>query len=188
MPADEWVVRWLAEEAPVLIYRAPQVAAGLLRGVIGQLRRSDQRRAVLEASLVAALFRLRRYGEAERTGARLLAGDTDPEAAAETAWLVGYAMIRTDRRAEALAVVTRELGRQGLPDSPVARLRALQAIILNLTGEIDRAEAAAQQALAEAGQAGTGSPPDTRCTASALSASADGGRLRGWSSSTGRWR
>ena len=39
MPADDWVVEWLAEAAPALIYRAPQVAVELLRAVLGQLPR-----------------------------------------------------------------------------------------------------------------------------------------------------
>ena len=89
VPADEWVVAWLAEAAPVLIYRAPQVAVELLRAVLGQLPGSDSRRAGLEASLVAVLFRLGQYEETERAGVRLLAGDTDPERVADAAWLVG---------------------------------------------------------------------------------------------------
>jgi DNA-binding CsgD family transcriptional regulator/tetratricopeptide (TPR) repeat protein len=154
VPADEWVVAWLADAAPVLIYRAPLVAAELLRGVLGQLRGSDARRAGLEANLVAALFRLRRYGEAERAGVRLLAGDTDPRRVADTSWLVAYAMIRADRAAEALARLTQDVTRPGLPVSQRARLRALQAITLNLTGEVDQGERVAGQALAEAEQAG----------------------------------
>jgi DNA-binding CsgD family transcriptional regulator len=154
VPADEWVVAWLADAAPALIYRAPLVAAELLRGVLGQLRRSDARRAGLEANLVAALFRLRRYGEAERAGVRLLAWDADPQRVADTSWLVAYAMIRTDRPAEALARLAKEVARPELSGAQRARLRALQAITLNLTDEIDQGERAARQALAEAEQAG----------------------------------
>ncbi len=154
VPADEWVVAWLAGAAPVLIYRAPLVAAELLRGVLGQLRASDARRPVLEANLVAALFRLRRYTEAELAGVRLLAGDTDPQRVADTSWLVAYAMIRTDRTAEALARLAQEVTRPGLSGSQRAGLRALQAITLNLTGEIDQGERVARQAFAEAEQAG----------------------------------
>jgi DNA-binding CsgD family transcriptional regulator len=154
VPADEWVVAWLAEAAPVLIYRTPLVAAELLRGVLGQLRRSDARRAGFEASLVAALFRLRRYGEAERAGVRLLASDADPQRVADTSWLVAYAMIRTDRAAEALARLTKDVARPELSGAQRARLRALQAITLNLTDEIDQGERVGRQALAEAEQAG----------------------------------
>jgi DNA-binding CsgD family transcriptional regulator/tetratricopeptide (TPR) repeat protein len=107
-------------------------------------------------NLVTALFRLGRYGEAERAGMRLLAGDADPQRAGETTWLVAYAMIRTDRRAAALSLVTSELGREGLPGPHVARLLALRAMILNLTGEAAQADAVARQALAKAEQVSDG--------------------------------
>jgi len=146
---DEWVVGWLAEAAAVLIYRAPQVAEGLLRGVLGQLPGSDARRAGLEASLVAVLFRLERYQEAERAGVRLLAGETDPQRVADTSWLVAYATLRSGRIAEAMAQVTQGLARPGLTESHMARLRALHAMVLAGIGEeIDRAEVVARQALA----------------------------------------
>ncbi len=154
VPVDDWVVAWLADAAPVLIYRTPQVAAELLRGVLGQLRESDPRRAGLEANLVAALFRLGLYEEAERAGVRLLAGDTDPRQEAETAWLVAYSMIRTGRLEEAIAQITRRLARPGLAASQTARLRALHAMTLGSTAGADRAEAVARQALAEAEQGG----------------------------------
>ena len=93
-PVDEWVVAWLAEAAPALNYRAPQVAVELLRTVLDQLPGTDPRRNGIEANLVAALFRLGLNEEAERAGVRLLAGDTDPQRTAETAWLVAYAMLR----------------------------------------------------------------------------------------------
>ncbi len=154
VPADDWVVAWLAQAAPVLIYRAPQMAEELLRGVLAQLPGNDPRRAALEAVLVAALFRLERYQEAERAGVRLLAGDTDPRRTADTSWLAAFAMMRTGRTAQALTLVTQELGRQGLPVSQQARLRALHAMTLNATSQYDRAEVTARQALAEAEQAG----------------------------------
>ncbi len=155
VPADEWIVAWLAEAASVLIYRAPQVAVELLRAVLGQLPGSDLRRGGLEASLVAVLFRLGLYEETERAGVRLLAGDTDPERVADAAWLVAYAMLRTERDAEAITQVTQGLARPGLSESQRARLRALHAIILiGQTGDTDPTEVIARQALSGAEQAG----------------------------------
>jgi DNA-binding CsgD family transcriptional regulator/tetratricopeptide (TPR) repeat protein len=154
LPADDWVVAWLAEAAPALIYRAPEMAENLLAAVLGQLPGSDGRRAVLEANLAAVLFRLERYEEAERAGVRLLAGDTDPQRVADTAWLVAYAMMRTGRLAQAVPQITRALAQPGLSASQTARLRALRAITLNTTGQYDQAEIAARQALTEAEQAG----------------------------------
>jgi DNA-binding CsgD family transcriptional regulator/tetratricopeptide (TPR) repeat protein len=143
------VVAWLADAAPVLIYRSPQVAEELLRAVLGQLSVGDRRREGLEASLVAALFRLERYEEAEQAGVRLLAGETDPQRVADTYWLVAYATLRTGRVEEARAQIAQGLERPGLPVSLKARLRALQAMTLSAAGEYDRAEATARQALAE---------------------------------------
>jgi DNA-binding CsgD family transcriptional regulator len=153
-PADEWVVAWLAEAAPALIYRAPQVAAELLRTMLDQLPGNDPRRNGLEANLVAALFRLGLNEEAERAGVRLLAGDADPRRTAETAWLVAYAMMRAGRMAEAISQIAQGLARPGLTASQTARLRALHAMTFMSTGEYDRAEATARQALAEAEQGG----------------------------------
>ncbi len=153
-PVHGWVVAWLAEAAPVLIYRSPQVAEELLRAVIGQLSGSDQRRAGLEASLVAALFRLERYQEAEQAGVRLLAGEADPQRVADTYWLVAYATIRTGRVEEAKAQIARGLARPDLSDSHKARLRALHAMTIAPTGDYDRAEVSALQALATAEQTG----------------------------------
>jgi DNA-binding CsgD family transcriptional regulator len=154
MPADEWVVAWLAEAAPTLIYRAPLVAAKLLQGVLAQVPGTDGRRAGLEENLVTVWFRLERYQEVERTGARLLAGETDPQRIVDTTWLVAYAMMRTGRPAEGQVLVTKELARPGLSWSQQARLRSLQAMILNAAGEIDQGEDAARQALTDAQEAG----------------------------------
>jgi DNA-binding CsgD family transcriptional regulator len=154
VPVDEWVVAWLAEAAPVLIYRAPAVAAQLLHGMLSQLRDDDPRRAGLAASLVVVLFRLERFPEVERAGLRLLAQDTDPQRMAQTSWLVAYALMRTGRADEALARMTQELARPGLTESHQARLHALKAMIFNGTGDIDQGENAARQAIAAAQRAG----------------------------------
>src|SRR5260370_39689220 len=57
---DAWVAGWLAEAAPVLTYRAPRVAAQLLRQALRLLPEPDSRRGGPEAAL--------------GTGAVLLAG------------------------------------------------------------------------------------------------------------------
>jgi DNA-binding CsgD family transcriptional regulator len=152
--ADDWVVDWLADAAPVLIYRAPQVAMELLRSVLGQLPGNDPRRNGLEASLVEVLFRLGLNEQAERAGVRLLARDTDPQRTAEITWLVAYATMRTGHLEEAISQVTQGLARPGLTALQTARLRALHAMTFISTGEYDRAEAVARQALAGAEQSG----------------------------------
>ena len=63
-------------------------------------------------------------------------------------------MLRTGRRAEAMAQLTKRLAQPGQTPGQTARLRALHAMALNSTGQYDRAEISARQALAEAEQAG----------------------------------
>jgi hypothetical protein len=74
--------------------------------------------------------------------------------ATDTAWLVAFATIRTGRSAEAQAQITQGLARPGLTESQRARMRTLHAMTLNSTGEHERAEDVARQALTEAEQAG----------------------------------
>jgi DNA-binding CsgD family transcriptional regulator len=154
LPVDGWMVAWLAGAAQVLIYRAPQVAEEILRAVLGQLSANDPRRADLEANLVAALFRLEKYEEAERAGTRLLVGDTEPQRVADTSWLVAYATQRTGQVDEAIVQIEQGLARPGLSEPQKARLRALHAMALTSTGAYDRAEVVALQALAAAEEGG----------------------------------
>ena len=83
---------------------------------------------------------------------RLLAGETDPQLVADTYWLVAYATLRTGRVEEAKIQIAQGLARLSEPHK--LRLRALHAMTLTPTGEPDRAEVIARQALAEAEQAG----------------------------------
>ena len=72
-PVDDWVAARLADAAPALTYRVPEVAENILRAVLDHLPAGDRWRADLEANLVAVLFRLEKYREAEQSGQRLLA-------------------------------------------------------------------------------------------------------------------
>jgi DNA-binding CsgD family transcriptional regulator/tetratricopeptide (TPR) repeat protein len=153
-PADDWVVGWLAGAARVLVYRAPQVAADLLHGVVGQLPDSDPRRDELEASLVTVAFLLLRHDEVEQTGRRLMARAGDADRAAEMAWLVGYTFMRDGRAAEAATVVGEGLARPGISEIQSVRLAALRAMVLTVLGELDEAARVAHQARADAARAG----------------------------------
>ncbi len=147
--ADAWVLEWLADAAPVLTYRAPKVAAGLLRGALGRIPAGDPRREVLEAGLVTVAFLLLRDEEVERTGGGLLACARDPTRAAEVAWLVGYTLVRTGRPIEAVSAVEQALRRPGTSEVWTARLHALHAYAMAAAGHPDTAEAA-KKALAVA--------------------------------------
>jgi hypothetical protein len=86
--AQPWVLEWLTRNSPVLLYRAPQVAADLLRSVLAQLAAGDSRRGQFEASMLTALFLLGQDAAVEQVGRRLLAKAGDPD----LSWLVAYSM------------------------------------------------------------------------------------------------
>jgi DNA-binding CsgD family transcriptional regulator len=150
----EWVWAWLAQAAPVLTYRAPQVAAQLLRRALAHIPPTDPRCEVLEAALVTVAFLLVEMEEVERVARPLLARTADPDRAAEVAWLLAYTLARTGRNAESAAVVEEALARPGLGRVWAARLRALQALTSTALTQWDQAVQDGEQALAEAEQAG----------------------------------
>jgi DNA-binding CsgD family transcriptional regulator len=153
-PARAWVPQWLADSAGALTYRAPQVAAELLRTVLRQLPEADPRREQLEVSLVTVAFLLLRDDEVEATGARLLNRGRDHERMAEMAWLVAYARMRAGRPAQGVAAVDEALALAGLSELRTARLKALRAMILIVLGHFDEAARVAEAALAAAERVG----------------------------------
>jgi DNA-binding CsgD family transcriptional regulator len=154
LTADGWVPSWLAGGAPELIYRAPQVAAELLRGVLARLGAEDPHREVLEAALVEVTFLLARYEEVEQVSGAMLARPADPDRAAEIAWLLAYTLMRTGRTAEAAAAVEKALARPGASAAQAARLRALHALSLALLDRLPEATEIGEAALAGAERAG----------------------------------
>jgi DNA-binding CsgD family transcriptional regulator len=148
--ADSWVREWLAHTAPVLIYRAPQVAAELLRSALAQMAEDDPGREALEAALVQVAFLLARHEEVERVGRQALANARDPDRTAEITWLVARTLTWTSRPAEAASMVDRALAHPGVTAVHTARLRALHAMTLTHLNVIDEASQAASEALASA--------------------------------------
>ncbi len=143
----DWTVEWLAG-AGALSYRAPAVAAELLRQVVGQMTEGDGRREVLETALVRVAFLLAADQEVERVAGGLLARAVAPDRAAEVAWLLSYTLARTGRHAEAVAVAEAGLARPGISQTWVARLCARQAMTVAQLGQMERAAQTAEQALA----------------------------------------
>ena len=67
VPADAWFVEWLVRSADQLAYRAPRVAAELLRRALdGTVDEPD--RSVLLAQLVSVMFVLSEYAEVDQAG------------------------------------------------------------------------------------------------------------------------
>jgi DNA-binding CsgD family transcriptional regulator/tetratricopeptide (TPR) repeat protein len=151
---DEWVWQWLVEAVGVLAWRAPQVAAELLRRALAALPGSDPRREVLELGLIRVAFLLFANQDVEQVARSLLARTSDANRAAEASWLLAYALWRVGRPDEASAVEEQALARAGISEMWVARLRARHAITLFELGQWARAAAIAEQALAGGERAG----------------------------------
>jgi DNA-binding CsgD family transcriptional regulator len=150
----EWVWEWLAGAVGMLAYRAPQVAAQLLRRGLAQLPAADARREVLETALVTVASLLVLDEELEQVAGPLLARTADPDRAAQVAWLLAYAQSRTGRPAAAAVVVEDALARPGISQTWAARLCARQAMTMAVLGQWDRVVPLAEQALAGAERAG----------------------------------
>jgi hypothetical protein len=153
---DDWECEWLAGAAPNLVYRAPEVAARLLRRSLAWLPASDRRREVLEAALVTAADLLPDREEVERVARPLLARTADPELAAQVSLLLSSALQQSGRPAEGVAVADQTLARPGLADVWTARLLSMKAMNLMVQGQFDPGEQVARQALAIAERTGDG--------------------------------
>jgi DNA-binding CsgD family transcriptional regulator len=151
----DWVRDWLAQAAPLLSYRAPLLAADLLRRVLAQWPAArDWRHEEIQTALVTVAFLLSWHDEAERAGLQVLASTTDQDRAAEVTWLVAYTLDLTGRRDEAIAMVEQALARPGGGQAQIARLHSLRALTLAMLGRLDEAELAAGEALAQAEEVG----------------------------------
>ena len=146
---DGWAVDWLAAHASQLAYRAPEMAADLLRIATQQCTDEDPRQGLLLRGRARALLMLSMLEEAESVARHALASATDPARAAEMAWTLGSILIRSGRYAAALQVLDDALARPGLPSVWRARLRAWRAKALPGAGRRPEAEAEARWALAE---------------------------------------
>jgi DNA-binding CsgD family transcriptional regulator len=151
---DTWVVDWVTEVAPMLIYRAPQIAVHLLERVRDATAADDPRLESLDTSLVTAQFLLSHDDQAERRARSVLATTGDPGVAGRMAWTLGYILLRTIRPEEALAVTGQAL--PALAGVWTARVRALQAMILTQLGSsrVTEAEATARRAVEDGERAG----------------------------------
>jgi DNA-binding CsgD family transcriptional regulator len=144
---QKWAAAWLVENARTLEYRAPQTAATILREVLAGLHAEDENREALQASLVRSAFHLGRDSQVESLGQELLAASADQDLAAEMAWLVGYAQLRTERPALAGSTLATALSRPAVADLWAGRLRAMRAITLSVLGDPAEAAGTGQSAL-----------------------------------------
>ena len=160
---EDWVLDWLLGSGRALAHRMPHVAADLLARAVEGAQADDPRRDALQASLASVLVLLGRREEAGRLAQRVLDSTHDPTRAAEMSWTLGWALGTAQRYDQARAVLDRALNDPSTDRVWAARLRALRSRVAAGEGDLDEATRTAEQALAEADQAG-----DPLAAASAL--------------------
>jgi DNA-binding CsgD family transcriptional regulator/tetratricopeptide (TPR) repeat protein len=133
---DDWVgdtvMDWLVDAAPLVAQRAPMLAAELLERVLSQHRPADPRDEALQAALATAHVLLGHNEQAELVARQLLTRTADETLAAEAAWALADALLRSGRLDQALDVLADALNRYHGSDAWPARLRALQVEIMCL--------------------------------------------------------
>jgi len=151
---QDWALSWLADNAAVVAYQAPGVAAQLLRQALAQISPGDARGEELQIILLRVASQLRLHDEAERIARPMLARTSDPDRAAEIASTLSRILQRAGRPGEAPAVLEQALARPGTSPAWQARLCAAQALSQINLSLWDEAQRTAGQALALAEQAG----------------------------------
>ncbi|WKU05745.1 BTAD domain-containing putative transcriptional regulator [Micromonospora sp. HUAS LYJ1] len=151
---DGWVVSWLTTHHVELARRAPRLAGGLLRRVLGTDRPEPGQRVLLLVALVRLEFRHGRAAPGQAREAVRLA--TDPADRAEMRHLLAMMAHRDGDVAAALGVVEEALADPAVPTLWHTRHRMLRASLrrgpLDDLDRADRTAAAAHRAALAANQ------------------------------------
>ncbi|MFI5935033.1 BTAD domain-containing putative transcriptional regulator [Actinoplanes sp. NPDC051494] len=122
---DDWVVSWLVRHHTEVARRAPQIAGGLLRQVLGTALPSPTQRETLLISLVKLDFRHERWPMDEAREAQELAHD--PADRAEMRQLLAAMTFRQGDAAAAMALLESSLADPEVPGLWHTRHRVLLA-------------------------------------------------------------
>jgi DNA-binding CsgD family transcriptional regulator len=152
-PMDDWMLSWLTGAAELLIGRAPQVAADLLRRAVASRSDQSQRHYVLMGRLADALYRVGNVPEAEQTARRALAHTEDPDLVVDLHWTVAQSLMRSGNSDEAIAMLDKALTLTATSARHRGRLLVLTARMHCNLGEVEKAGQFATSALAAATQA-----------------------------------
>jgi DNA-binding CsgD family transcriptional regulator len=150
-----WSRAWLVRAAPVLAAQAPQLAADLLRRELAETPSGDEARDRLMAGFAQALLAAGDYAEAIRQASQALTGMTDPVRKAETCWVLVRAQVSVGRSDDGVVTLRQALASADLSPAWRARMLALLAMLeRSALGDLDAANATAQQALTVGREAG----------------------------------
>jgi tetratricopeptide (TPR) repeat protein len=152
-PLDKWMLSWLAGEAELLVGRAPQVAAELLRCAVASSP-AGLPHDRLAARLADALYRIGDRTAAELVAGQALAHATEPDVVVDLHWTLAQCRGLAGEYAESLVALDRALTSPGITAGHRARLLILAARTHSDLGEVERAAQVATTALAAASEAG----------------------------------
>lgn len=153
-PMDEWILRWLARTAELLVGQAPRAAAGLLRQAVTSCPAGSAQHDCLVGRLADALFRVGDAAEAEEVANQALAHAVEPDLLVDLHWTLAQCRMKAGRSAESLATLNRALAAPGISARHRARLLVLTARTHSFLGEVETAARVASDALEAASEAG----------------------------------
>ena len=153
-PMDEWILRWLARTAELLVGQAPRAAAELLRQAVASAPSGSAQHDCLVGRLADALYRVGDATGAEQVVDRALAHVVEPDLLVDLHWTLAQCRMRAGRSAESLATLNQALATPGISARHRARLLVLAARTHDNLGEAETAGRVATTALAAASEAG----------------------------------
>jgi DNA-binding CsgD family transcriptional regulator len=153
-PMDEWILRWLADAAPLLVGQAPRAAAELLCRAVATCPVGSAEHDRLVGRLADALYRVGDTAEAEQVANRALVHAVKPDLLVDLHWTLAQCRMRTGRSAEALAALNEALASPGISARHRARLLVLTARTHSYLGQVEAAGRVAAAALAAASETG----------------------------------
>jgi DNA-binding CsgD family transcriptional regulator len=153
-PMDEWILRWLADTAPLLVGQAPRAAAGLLRQAVASCPVGSARHDRLVGRLADALYRVGDAAEAEQVASRALADAVEPDLLVDLHWTLAQCRLLAGRSADSLDTLNQALASPAISGRHRARLLVLTARTHSNLGQVERAGRVAAAALAAATETG----------------------------------
>jgi tetratricopeptide (TPR) repeat protein len=151
---DDWIARWLVESGQQLVGQAPHVAIPLLRWAVSGMPAGADVHDVLTCRLADALYRAGDTAAAAQVANLALGHVTRPDLLVDLHWTLAPCRAREGRSAEALGELRRTLEAPGLAAGDRARLLVLIARTHRNLGQLEDAASVAEEALAQAGEAG----------------------------------
>jgi len=149
-PMHEWILRWLADTAPLLVGQAPRAAAELLDQAVARSPAGSARHNRLVCQLAEALYQAGDAAESERVTSRALADVVEPDLLVDLHWTLAQCRIMAGQCAESLAALRQALAQPGVSGRNRARLLVATARAHRDLGQVKKAGEVATSALAEA--------------------------------------